>query len=152
MTDSPRGKRAVLLAGRILLGAVFIFAAVSKIAAPVEFARAVYLYHLLPDVLISAVAVFLPWLELYAACALLFAPKLRDASAALIAIMLLAFAVAIALNICRGLEAPCGCFAILGRIPAGWGHFSVDMVFAAIAIWLSTDALRERITTAPTGR
>jgi putative oxidoreductase len=146
MTPPCRWRRTALFAGRILLGTVFIAAAVTKIADPAAFARGVYQYHLLPDGLISLVAVFLPWLELTAGGALLFIPKLRDASAAVLAALLLIFAVAIAFNLCRGLEAPCGCFDALIRIPVGWGHVAGDVCLAAVAFMVCADSWRAAAT------
>ena len=49
---------------RLGLGGVFIYASFDKIRYPDQFAQAVYNYHLLPDFLVNAFAVFLPWLEL----------------------------------------------------------------------------------------
>lgn len=139
LRQEGRCKRMVLLVCRTVLGGVFIAAALSKVAAPYDFARAVYQYHLLPESTINIVAVFLPWLELATGCAVLFVGRLRDAAAVMIGIMLLAFAVAIAMNLYRGIEAPCGCFAVLGRKPAGWGHLVADIVLAIIAFGIAFD-------------
>jgi uncharacterized membrane protein YphA (DoxX/SURF4 family) len=49
---------------RLVVAAVLIFAAVQKIWMPLEFARLIREYHLLPDQVLNLVAVVLPWLEL----------------------------------------------------------------------------------------
>jgi len=49
---------------RLIVAAVLIFAAVQKIWMPLEFARLIREYHLLPDQVLNLVAVILPWLEI----------------------------------------------------------------------------------------
>jgi uncharacterized membrane protein YphA (DoxX/SURF4 family) len=55
---------------RLIVAAVLIFAAVQKIWMPLEFARLIREYHLLPDQVLNLVAVILPWLEIV--CGLCF--------------------------------------------------------------------------------
>jgi uncharacterized membrane protein YphA (DoxX/SURF4 family) len=55
---------------RLIVAAVLIFAAVQKIWMPLEFARLIREYHLLPDQVLNLVAVVLPWLEIV--CGLCF--------------------------------------------------------------------------------
>ena len=55
---------------RLLVAAVLIFAALQKIWMPLEFARLIREYHLLPDQVLNLVAVILPWLEIV--CGLCF--------------------------------------------------------------------------------
>lgn len=55
---------------RLIVAGVIIFAAVQKIWMPLEFARLIREYHLLPDQLLNLVAVVLPWLEIM--CGLCF--------------------------------------------------------------------------------
>lgn len=49
---------------RLVVAAVLIYAAVQKISVPLEFARLIREYHMLPDQFLNLVAVVLPWLEL----------------------------------------------------------------------------------------
>lgn len=55
---------------RLVVAALLIFAAVQKIWMPLEFARLIREYHLLPDQVLNLVAVILPWLEIV--CGLCF--------------------------------------------------------------------------------
>ena len=55
---------------RLIVAAVLIFAAVQKIWMPLEFARLIREYHILPDQVLNLVAVSLPWLEIV--CGLCF--------------------------------------------------------------------------------
>ncbi|HXC17291.1 MAG TPA: MauE/DoxX family redox-associated membrane protein [Holophagaceae bacterium] len=92
-----------------LLGAVFLAAALPKIADPPGFAEALHAYRLLPDAMLAPLALFLPWLELLAALALI--TGLARRSAALVALTLLAvFMGALAINLARGNPVDCGCF------------------------------------------
>jgi len=92
-----------------LLGAVFLAAALPKIADPPGFAEALHAYHLLPDAALAPIALALPWLELWIALALI--TGLARRSAALIALaLLLIFMGALALNLARGNPVDCGCF------------------------------------------
>ena len=49
---------------RMAVAAVLIYAAVQKIWMPLEFARLLKEYHLLPNAILNLVAVVLPWAEL----------------------------------------------------------------------------------------
>lgn len=128
----PPARRLAVLGGCVVLSAVFLAAALPKIIAPQQFARALYQFHLLPDGAISVTAIFLPWLECVTGIALLL-PRARDAAAAVMSLMLLVFSGALAANLLRGIEAPCGCFAILGNLPATWWHVMANVIWAGVA-------------------
>ena len=49
---------------RLAVAAMLIYAAVQKIWMPLEFARLLKEYHLLPDQILNLVAVVLPWAEI----------------------------------------------------------------------------------------
>jgi len=55
---------------RLIVAAVLLYAAVQKIWMPLEFARLLREYHLLPDQILNLVAVILPWVEII--CGLCF--------------------------------------------------------------------------------
>lgn len=95
---------------RWLLGALLIWAAVSKLANLNEFYGSLIGYRLpLPDFLLRFTAMALPWLELLCGLMLLARVQLRAAlvwAAVLFAIFVIATGQAWA----RGLEISCGCF------------------------------------------
>jgi uncharacterized membrane protein YphA (DoxX/SURF4 family) len=99
------------LAARWLLGATFIYASYSKILAPAVFAKIIYGYDLFPGILINLFAIILPFAELIAGLALVMGFYPRSA-ALIINAMLLAFIISLSINIIRGHEFDCGCFAI----------------------------------------
>jgi uncharacterized membrane protein YphA (DoxX/SURF4 family) len=101
----------VELAARWFLGATFIYASYSKILAPAVFAKIIYGYDLFPAVLVNLFAITLPFVELVAGLALIIGFYPRSATLIIIA-MLLTFIVSLSINIIRGHEFDCGCFAI----------------------------------------
>ncbi len=62
---------ALIWCVRLVVAAVLIYAALQKIGKPLEFARLIREYHLLPEQLLNLAAVILPWLELVCGCCLL---------------------------------------------------------------------------------
>jgi len=107
-----------LITVRIILGFVFIFAAVSKASEPEEFARAIANYKLLPIFLINILAITLPWIELCAGILLVFGISVKENSAVLSG-LLLVFIIAIAISLARGLNIDCGCFGTVGGTKVG---------------------------------
>lgn len=102
---------SVLVLLRLGLAAVFIVAAVPKIAAPDQFALSIFSYQMLPDWGVNALAVFLPWLELLIGVCLACGLWSR-ASAVIMAGLMIVFMVALASAAARGLSISCGCFEV----------------------------------------
>ncbi len=98
------------LAARWILGLTFIYASLHKILAPADFAKIVYGYGLFPEISINLIAITIPFLELVIGLALIIGIYPR-ASAITINGLLLAFIVALTINLVRGHEFDCGCFS-----------------------------------------
>ena len=98
------------LAARWILGLTFVYASNHKIMAPAQFAKVIYGYYLFPDFSINLIAVILPFLELFCGLALLMGIYPRSA-ALIINTLLLAFIMALSINLARGQEFDCGCFS-----------------------------------------
>jgi putative oxidoreductase len=96
---------------QIALGAIFVAAALPKIADPPSFAHMIFNYRLLPGNLVNASALVMPWLELLAGLALILGVW-RGAARNLIALMLVVFIAAIAFNLARNNAIDCGCFDV----------------------------------------
>ena len=105
------------LTARWFLGATFIYASYSKILAPAVFAKIIYGYDLFPAIFINLLAIILPFVELIAGCALIIGIYPRSASL-IINFMLLAFIISLSINMIRGHEFDCGCFAIDASSPS----------------------------------
>jgi len=88
--------RWLLLACRIVLATVFIYAALQKIGRPLLFASEIEMYEVLgPGPLLYLGAIILPWVELFCGFALLTGIMLRGAALILAALNIL-FIVAVA--------------------------------------------------------
>ena len=98
------------IALRWILGITFIYASYYKIMSPTDFAKVVYGYNLFPEVLISLIAIILPFVELISGLSLLLGIYPRSA-ALIINGLLLAFIFILTINIIRGHEFDCGCFS-----------------------------------------
>lgn len=96
---------------QIALGAIFIVAAVQKIADPPSFAHMIYNYRILPGGLINLSAMIMPWVELFCGLALVLGVWTR-AARTIVALMLVMFIVAISINLARGNAIDCGCFDV----------------------------------------
>jgi uncharacterized membrane protein YphA (DoxX/SURF4 family) len=94
---------------RLILGIIFLYAAIEKIIDPKEFAIAIYYYQLLPDLAVNLLAVMLPWLEVLLATCLICGIYIRGA-ALLSSLLFLAFSTALTISLVRGLDISCGCF------------------------------------------
>lgn len=95
---------------RLVLGGIFIYASLDKIAHPRAFAEIIANYALLPDWSVTLPALVLPWLELLAGLCLV-AGAWRRSAALLLSLLLLAFILALGVNALRGIDLSCGCFS-----------------------------------------
>jgi uncharacterized membrane protein YphA (DoxX/SURF4 family) len=125
-----------------LLGGVYIAAGALKIADPMAFARAIMDYDLLPDALVPASAVLLPWWEV-AAGVLVIVGRWRAGALVLLAGMSAIFLAAGVATLARGLSPECGCFGPLG---GRLGAFTllVELTTLAAAVWLLRAETRGR--------
>jgi putative oxidoreductase len=94
---------------RIALGALFIFAGVTKAYDPGTFAIEIQRYNLIPWTLGALMSVYLPWLEILAG-ALLVWKRFERGALLLITCLLIVFSFALASATFRGLSIDCGCF------------------------------------------
>ena len=104
-------KGPIILFCRIVLGGIFIYASLDKIAHPAEFAKAIGNYHVLPFGLENLLALTLPWLELLAGVALITGVMI-DGAAIMVIIMNIIFIFAISQALARGISIECGCFSV----------------------------------------
>jgi len=121
---------------RWILGVVFIYASIHKILDPAAFARAVYLYRILPDGLVNLAALVLPWVELFLGVLLIIGIWMPGA-AVLSTFLFMVFMGALSYNAARGLDISCGCFSI-SPAPGGASIRTVarDGMFLAVSLYL----------------
>jgi putative oxidoreductase len=123
---------------RIYLGVVFITACAHKILHPELFAMDVATYQFLPLVLVNLFAITLPWVELAAGAMLIVGWRARSA-ALLVALMMLAFMVALASALAQGLDMSCGCFAsnaVAEEDPISWMTMLRDGGWLLLAVYV----------------
>ena len=109
----------IALAIRVLLALVFLTAALGKIRHRTAFQGVVANYRLMPEIVVPAFALLLPFVEAAVAGALLFAPPSWPEVTA--AILLMLFAAAMAINIWRGRRhIDCGCFQSALKQTLSW--------------------------------
>ena len=124
---------------RLVLGVVFLAASMYKIQSPGAFAHQIYNYQFLPGWAINPVAIVIPWMQFFCGGCLLLNRGAQGANL-LIFLMLVAFQIAVASALIRGLNISCGCFKS-GGTPATWLTFSRDstlLLMAALHLsWIS---------------
>ena len=127
------------LLARFILGAVFIYASLDKIADPVSFSNDIDNYHISPIAINNLVALILPWVELIIGLSLITGVFLDGAS--ILTILLLAFFIFIITQAyMRGISLHCGCFKTGADPSLGdlrqemlWRIFE-DILFLGLAI------------------
>ena len=128
--------RPLLLAARLLLGAVFIYASFDKILHPEAFARAVYNYLILPGDLVNLAALTLPWVELVIGLALV-ANRWMPGATLIATLLFIVFIAALTYNQVRGLNVHCGCFTTDSAAgAANWLTIARDLSFFAVSAYL----------------
>lgn len=106
----------VILAGVLLMGW-------PKLADPAAFALAISRYRLLPDVLVNAAALYIPWLELLCAGCVVWVPCYRRAALWVILGLLTVFTTGAVVALIRGASFGCGCFSLSPLAePMSWFH------------------------------
>ena len=127
----------LVLAAALVLAAVFGTAGPPKLAARDAFAGVLANYRLLPDRLVTPVALVLPGLEIAVALGLLL-PATRPPAALGACLLLLLFAAAMAVNLLRGRsDIDCGCAIGLLRERIGWPLVARNLLLAVVALLLA---------------
>jgi len=127
--------RLLRVLARIGLAGVFAYAGALKLADPNGFATDIANYRMLPEALVGPLAVGLPVLELVTALGLLW-PAYTQGAAALCALMLGGFAIAMAQTKLRGIDLDCGCFGAGADAQVSWTKVALDVALAMLALWL----------------
>jgi len=100
---------AVELISRWIIGGSFLYASLCKIWLPMQFARSIAAYQLVPDTISRLMAVFLPWFELFCGLFLLIG-LFTPGSIRLVTGMLVVFIGAVSITMIRNIDVDCGCF------------------------------------------
>lgn len=103
--------RLIQFSLRFLLGGVFIYASLDKIAFPKQFASIVMKYHILPETLAVYLAFLLPWIELFLGLFLIAGLFIKE-SAIAVSLLLLVFMAAMIVARLNGSLENCGCLSV----------------------------------------
>jgi putative oxidoreductase len=111
----------------IVIGGLFIYAGALKIVDPVEFARDIDNYKILPWQPSVWVALYLPWLEILCGLALITRILFRGAVFIVTGLMIV-FIVASIVARARGLDVSCGCFGHASQYLNFTWHLVLDFL------------------------
>lgn len=143
--EAPQGSRtgrALLLAGRLVLGGIFVYAAYAKLHFggawhlrdyQFFFAMAINSYNMLSLPVVQWMASILPWFELVVGVLLIFGIALRWASLAVTA-LLVVFMAALTRAAMLGLEINCGCFGYSSQKPTTELFHDSGLLILALAV------------------
>ena len=138
--------RLLLLALRVVLGAIFIYAAWLKLRDPWQlFAMSIDAYRILPLGAVELAAHVIPWLELAVGLLLISGFWLRI-SGTLVSLLLLTFFGLMVRAYAKGMAIDCGCFGPGEAI--SWKTLLRDGTLVAAALLVTTMAFVNRPKTA----
>lgn len=130
-------KRWLLIAARLILAAIFLYAGYQKVREPwLQFAISVESFKLVPESWLEPVARILPWCEIVLGAAVLL-PGFFARWCSLILTGMLAFFLFIGIRASvKGLTVDCGCFGAghSGAIDATWFAEHVAMLALGLAV------------------
>ena len=135
-------KRGLLIAGRLILGFIFVYAAWAKLRLPwIDFAGALNAFEILPEAALEPVAKTLPWCELALGVALI--SGIWQRWFALIASLLLGLFFSVMVrSYAIGLQIDCGCFGPGEAL--GPKTLARDFSMLALAIAVTIGSFRTR--------
>lgn len=140
MASSNRLARSLLLVLRVALGAVFLYAAWTKLREPWPiFAMAIDAYGVLPERAVMVVARTLPWAELAIGLLLIAGLWRRVATPAASLVLLLFFGLMVRAY-AQGKQIDCGCFGLGEAI--SWRTLLRDGSLLAGSLLLTLVSLR----------
>ena len=127
----------VVLAARLLIGCLFVYASVHKIMDPADFAVSIRNYLIIPPEWSNVAALTLPWIEVTSGLLLILGIETRPA-ALLTTGMLAVFVAAMAYAYSIGIDINCGCFSSAASSSERIGviHLVRDTSFFIVSLFI----------------
>ena len=119
----------------LVVGGLFIYAGVVKIIDPIEFARDIDNYKMLPWKLGVGAALYLPWLEILCGFSLITRVFYRG-GVFIVTILMSVFIVASIIAKARGLDVSCGCFGHASKYLNFSWHLALDFLLLGGLLFL----------------
>ena len=119
----------------ILIGGLFVYAGIVKVIDPVEFARDIDNYKMLPWSTSVWLSLYLPWLEILCGLALITRVLYRGSVFMVTGLMSL-FIVASIVAKARGLDVSCGCFGHASTYLNFSWHLALDFLLLGGLLFL----------------
>ncbi len=117
---------------RLFVGYFFIYASMSKIPYPAQFAELMGEYRIFPYWSIDLAAVVVPWVELVCGLFLIIGLRTR-AAASVIILLFITFNVIIGANVVIGSPIDCGCYDAVGE-PISWWKIFKNTVWLLLTV------------------
>jgi putative oxidoreductase len=122
------------LAISLVVGAAYIYAGVSKLGDPLQFADSIAAFAILPTIFVNLLALGLPTFEV-ASGLLILVPRTRRVAALALALTSLVFFSVLVSALARGLTLDCGCFGVGAPSRSRmWLESGLNVAFLAGAI------------------
>ena len=129
---------------RLVLAGVFLVAGAQKLSGLPLFVEQIRAYNLLSDPWPVLLALFLPWLEIFSALALLVTPLVRG-GVLLVGLMSTAFIIGLSSAWARGLDIACGCFGDTTKANYPFDiALNVGIIAASVTVWVFVNQKRIR--------
>ena len=119
----------------ILIGGLFVYAGIVKVIDPVEFARDIDNYKMLPWSSGVWLGLYLPWLEIFCGLALMTRVLYRG-SLFIVTVLMTLFIVASIVAKARGLDVSCGCFGHASTYLSFSWHLVLDFLLLGGLLFL----------------
>jgi uncharacterized membrane protein YphA (DoxX/SURF4 family) len=124
--------RPLILTCRIVMGAVFVYAAMSKIGDVATFSQQIHNYRMVPIWSENLIAMTLPWIEMFAGLSMLLGIRPRGGST-IVTLLMAVFVVAVIVALFTGLDIDCGCFGTAGATRVGLAKLAENLVMLILA-------------------
>ena len=124
--------RQVILTCRIIMGVLFVFAAMSKIGDVGTFSQQIHNFKMVPIWSENLFAMTLPWVEMFAGLSLLLGIRPRSGGMIVTALMAV-FVAAVVVALFLGLDIDCGCFGTAQATEVGLAKLSENLGMLILA-------------------